>query len=138
LAAWELVCRPKVQGGLGIINLAEQNKCLLMKHLHNFLNHANLPWVHLAWEAYYSTALPSANTREVSFWWRDCLKCVHAFCSMLDIWRQTLLATHFPHLFSFSKDTEISVAATLELDPLHNHFHLPLSVEAFTQLEELQ
>ena len=38
LARWDIICRPKDQGGLGIINLKLQNKCLLAKWLVNLLN----------------------------------------------------------------------------------------------------
>ncbi|CAL5096550.1 unnamed protein product [Urochloa decumbens] len=34
LVAWERVCQPKSQGGLGLKQLATQNKCLLLKLLH--------------------------------------------------------------------------------------------------------
>lgn len=37
MVAWKVVCRPKDQGGLGIINLNVQNKALLLKNLHQFL-----------------------------------------------------------------------------------------------------
>jgi hypothetical protein len=43
LAVWDMVCRPKDQGGLGIINLRVQSKCLLLKHLHKFYNRADIP-----------------------------------------------------------------------------------------------
>jgi hypothetical protein len=38
LAKWDILCRPKDQGGLGILNLHLQNKCLLAKWLVNLLN----------------------------------------------------------------------------------------------------
>jgi hypothetical protein len=38
LARWDLICRPKDQGGLGIIDLEIQNKCLLSKWLFKLLN----------------------------------------------------------------------------------------------------
>ncbi len=53
LAAWDLVCRPKKRGGLGIINLEIQNTSLLLKHLNKFFNKKYLPWVHLIWNKYY-------------------------------------------------------------------------------------
>ena len=37
LAKWDILCRPKDQGGLGILNLELQNKCLLAKWLVNLL-----------------------------------------------------------------------------------------------------
>ena len=68
LASWEMVCRPKNKGGLGIINLKVQNKCLLMKHLHNFYNNADLPWVKLVSNAFYYNEVPHAVTSCGSFW----------------------------------------------------------------------
>jgi hypothetical protein len=38
LAKWDILCRPKDQGGLGIINLEIQNICLLSKWIVNLLN----------------------------------------------------------------------------------------------------
>ena len=38
LAKWDILCRPKDQGGLGILNLQLQNKCLRAKWLVNLLN----------------------------------------------------------------------------------------------------
>jgi hypothetical protein len=38
LARWDILCRPKDQGGLGILDLQLQNKCLLAKWLVNLLN----------------------------------------------------------------------------------------------------
>jgi hypothetical protein len=37
-ARWDILCRPKDQGGLGILDLQLQNKCLLSKWLVNLLN----------------------------------------------------------------------------------------------------
>ena len=42
LTTWDLVCRPKYQGGLGVINLSIQNDYLLMKHVHKY-NQLDLP-----------------------------------------------------------------------------------------------
>ena len=42
LAAWEMVCKPKAQGGLGVMDLTVQNNYLLMKHIHKFYNKANI------------------------------------------------------------------------------------------------
>ena len=53
LAAWPLVCKPKLKGGLGILNLGLQNEALLMKFLSKFYNKVDVPWVHLIWDSYY-------------------------------------------------------------------------------------
>lgn len=43
LAAWDMVCKPKNKGGLGIINLEFQNCALLLKHLDKFFNKHDIP-----------------------------------------------------------------------------------------------
>jgi hypothetical protein len=48
LVAWKKACLPKIQGGLGIINLRTQNTTLLLKHLHKFYNGNSRVYPHLA------------------------------------------------------------------------------------------
>ena len=38
LTKWKIVCTPKDQGGLGVLNLDVHNKCLLSKWLFKLLN----------------------------------------------------------------------------------------------------
>jgi hypothetical protein len=52
LASWEMICRPKDQGGLGVLDLRIQNKAILIKNLHKFYNQKDIPWVKLLWQAY--------------------------------------------------------------------------------------
>jgi hypothetical protein len=74
LVSWEKICKPKKQGGLGVINLRIQNQALLMKNLYKFYNHMDIPWVNLIWRAYYSNGeAPHAMNPQGSFWWRDCM-----------------------------------------------------------------
>ena len=47
LASWDMICRPKEQGGLGVLNLRVQNQALLLKNLYKFYNHMDIPWVNL-------------------------------------------------------------------------------------------
>ena len=49
-AAWQMVCLPKSEGGLGAIDLYVQNDALLLKNLHKFYNKEDLPWVRLIFE----------------------------------------------------------------------------------------
>lgn len=79
LAAWNMVCRPKYKGGLGVINLKIQSEALLMKYLHKFLNHCNVPWVELIWSTYYIDKVPHASDPCGSFWWRDVMKLIPIF-----------------------------------------------------------
>lgn len=78
LISWKKVCIPKEQGGLGVLNIAIHNRCLLMKHLHKFLNHEDFPWVKLIWESYYPGVVLS-NRPMGSFWWKSVLKLLHQF-----------------------------------------------------------
>jgi hypothetical protein len=72
LVSWEKICKPKKQGGLGVLNLRIQNQALL--NLYKFYNHMDIPWVNLIWRAYYSNGeAPHAMNPQVSFWWRDCM-----------------------------------------------------------------
>ena len=52
-AAWEMVCLPKEEGGLGIMNIETQNQALLMKNLDNFFNKKDIPWVNMIWKKHY-------------------------------------------------------------------------------------
>jgi hypothetical protein len=38
LEKWSIICRPKDQGGLGILDFENQNNCLLSKWLFNLIN----------------------------------------------------------------------------------------------------
>jgi hypothetical protein len=74
LVAWDMVCRPKKKGGLGILNLKLQNQGLLQKYLHKFYNKIDTPWVYLIWNSYYTGKVPHAMSPSGSFWWRDIFK----------------------------------------------------------------
>jgi hypothetical protein len=41
--AWTMVCLPKEEGGLGVLNLSIQNEALLLKNLHKFFNKMDIP-----------------------------------------------------------------------------------------------
>jgi hypothetical protein len=149
LAAWELVCKPKDKGGLGIINLELQNDALLLKQLYKFYNKAAIPWVDLVRYAHYSDDVPHASKKVGSFWWRDIwslswqFRGVSGNGSTILFWKDRwsdngLLAEHFPMLFSFAQDPDISLQKVINLDTeLHNLFYLPLSHMAFQELHNV-
>ena len=101
-ATWELVCLPKEEAGLGVLNLQTQNEALLLKNLHKFYNrhHSN-------------GELPSATKRVGSFWWKDILKLLDSFkgLAMVNVhdgksylfWLclNKVPRIHYPKLFSF-------------------------------------
>ena len=67
-AAWELVCLPKSEGGLGVLNLQTQNEALLLKYLHKFFNRQDIPWVNLIWEKHYANgSLLASSSLKGSF-----------------------------------------------------------------------
>lgn len=76
IAAWDTACKPKDQGGLGIIDLQSQNDALLMKFLDKFYNSADIPWVTVTWTRFYSNnqTPPHARSPVGSFCWKDILK----------------------------------------------------------------
>jgi hypothetical protein len=45
-----------------------------MENLHKFLNIADIPWVHLVREKYYTNGRLPNHVKKSSFWWRDVLK----------------------------------------------------------------
>jgi hypothetical protein len=53
--------------------------------LHNFFNRADIPWVHLVWEKYYSTGKLPNHIKKGFFWWRDILKLVDKFKGMASV-----------------------------------------------------
>jgi hypothetical protein len=80
--AWKKICRPKTQGGLGVLDLNIQNKALLLKNLHKFYNRHDIPWVQLIWSTYYSNGSIPGNQLEGSFWWKSHLKMVDLYKAM--------------------------------------------------------
>lgn len=152
-AAWPLVCKPKGEGGLGVLNLQTHNQALRLKHLHKFFNNSFLPWVKLIWDKHYRNGrLPSSSNLKGSFWWKDALKFPCKFkgrasvkisnghtCLLWDdIWNGNIRKLQFPELYSFAKDKSISLSKAHSSDPLCELFSLPLSVEAFGQFQNLQ
>jgi hypothetical protein len=74
-----MVCLPKSEGGLRVLNLETHNEVLLLKNLHKFYNRADILWVHLVWEKYYSNGKLPNHTLKGSFWWRDILRLLNLF-----------------------------------------------------------
>jgi hypothetical protein len=155
LANWDMVCRPKDQGGLNVINLRIHNKALMMKNLHKFYNNHDIPWVHLLKQAHYSTDLaPHACSPKGSFWWKDCMKHnelfrEHTICMAhkgdtillwKDMWQESIGEDDYPHLFSFAKDPSISILKARDMinEDIYDLFNLALLMEAQAELDDLQ
>jgi hypothetical protein len=141
----ELVCRPKDQGGLGVINLIAQNNFLLMKHLHKFYNRANLPWPNLVWEVYYSSSLCLPSQR-MCLSGGGTISRVFLFTNRLPY--DMLVLTH--QLVPGAAQKEISTLIFLHrkwkyyrllcywLESLQDHFKFPLSTKALAEFHQLQ
>lgn len=152
LAAWDLVCRPKQSGGLGVINLQVQNDALLLKFLHKFYNKHDIPWVQLLWDTYYTNRIPHAVDPCGSFWWRDIMHLSPIFRGVTtiqvqngktilfwkDSWQDNIVADTYPRAYSFSLHEDMSVKDFLSIQSLNAAFHLPLSPQALQELRQLQ
>jgi hypothetical protein len=75
LVKWDILCRPKDQGGLGILNLQLQNKCMLAKWLVNLLN-TEETWQSLLRNKYLRTkTLTQVSSKpNDSHFWRGLLR----------------------------------------------------------------
>lgn len=151
LAAWELVCRPKEKGGLGVINLRIQNEALLLKHLHKFYNKVDVPWVKLIWDSYYYNVVPHGTMLCGSFWWKDIFKLSGKYLSRTQVkvnngstllfWSDkwmldgptTFVRDRFPMLFSYVIDDKQSIQELVNSEDFVGLFHLPLSSQAFEE-----
>ena len=126
-----------------------QNKALLLKHLHKFFCQADIPWVKLVWSL-YDPGPPHAQSPRGSFWWKDVFSLIHIYRSFTksrvgngettlfwkDFWhKDVILCEHFPHLYSFVLEEDSSVADMVRLVNPNDAFALPLSSQAYEELE---
>lgn len=141
MVACNRACCPKSSGGLDVINIRIQNQAMLLKFLDFFYNIADLSWVRLVGDTYYSTSIPHATVRCGSFWWKHICKLMPVFGGVslcvvgngIDIamwhdkWNGDPFSTRFPCLFSYVREEDRSVASFFSSSNLVNIFHLPLS-----------
>jgi hypothetical protein len=113
VAAWDMVCKIKDRGGLGILNLELQNEGLLLKYLHKFNNKVDTPWVQLLWNTYYIGRIPHSMEPVGSFWWKDVCKLMPTFKGFAtstvknglttlfwkDVWLSSVAVDDFPRAF---------------------------------------
>jgi hypothetical protein len=152
LAAWDMVCKPKENGGRGILNLKLQNQGLLLKYLHKFYNKVDIPWVHLLWNTYYLGRIPHSMEPVGSFWWKDVCKIMPIFRGFAtttvgdglstlfwkDDWLSGVNAENFPRAYSFASNEDVSMQSFLTADRLSFNFWLPLSPQAFEEVKDLE
>jgi hypothetical protein len=156
LAAWDMICKPKLKGGLGIVNFQKQNAALLLKFLDKFYNKKELPWVKLIWFAHYEGKIPHEEKLCGSFWWRDVMKHVDNYRGVAaithgkgdtvlfwsDNWKvngsSVPMGQRFPRLFSYVLSPNNSVAQVYQEEDISSLFYLPLSAQAYQELVQLQ
>ena len=152
LAAWDMVCRPKKNGGLGVVNLKIQNDALLLKFLHKFYNRHDIPWVHLIWDSYYGDSIPHAHDACGSFWWKDLTQLMPIYRGVThvkigngsstlfwkDNWSQSIYADSCPRAYSYAISEDVSVQHIFTSPHLQENFHLPLSIQAHDELRSIQ
>jgi hypothetical protein len=135
-----------------VLRLETQNEALLIKFLHKFFNNNDLPWVNLIWNNYYLSRGLLGHRNIGSFWWKSMIKLLPNFKGLAhpvigngksisfwdDQWSQNIARQKFPELFSFVKNTKLSIKEAKEQDQFAGFFHLPISEQAYEQYLELQ
>jgi hypothetical protein len=146
-----MVCLPKKQGGIGVIDLNTHNEAMLLKFLHKFYTKADIPWVRLVWENYYGNGKLPGQIKKGSFWWRDIVKLLDKYKSLASVlvaigdtvllwsdkWNGNIPAQLFPELLSFARNPAITLQAAINKPLFLINFFLPLSAQAHVQLQQL-
>jgi hypothetical protein len=153
LVAWESACKPKDQGGLGIIDIKDQNNAMLLKFLDKFYSKSDIPWVQLTWSKLYANnqTQPHVSILVGSFWWKEVIGLFNKFQTMarckpnrggtILFWSQIWIGHDqpfkelYPKLFSFTKKPRCSIQYFIEQDE-NRLFSLPLSQQVAMQLEQ--
>jgi hypothetical protein len=96
LAKWEILCQPKIQGGLGIQNLELQNKCLLSKWLFKLINEDGL-WQELLRNKYIKDKSIGSCTKKPtdSHFWKRPDECQRYFYGFWVLQNQRRVANSF-------------------------------------------
>ena len=137
LVKWDLICKPKSLGGLGIINILVVNKCLIIKWWWKIMTTtSDKPlWLNILKAKYFPNSSSTlARASGASQFWKDLVKLRPTFQSLvkfvvhngrstrfwLDWWcGSTMLANAFPVLFSYYPDHEISIFSSNNWDLQH-------------------
>jgi hypothetical protein len=152
-APWHMVCLPKEEGGLGVLDLNAQNRSMLMKQLHKFFNKAIVPWIQLIWDHHFVRGkLPfHGKAAKGSLWWCNLLKLLLSLKEVAhpllkdgttcllwhDTWDGQVWTQTHPELFSFARNKFIYVSTAASTPLLQDLFFLSLSSEAFSQFQLL-
>jgi hypothetical protein len=142
LSKWNIICRPKEQGGLGIEVLELKNKCLLSKWLFKLLNVEGV-WQELIHNKYlHSKSLSQVKvSSQDSPFWKGIMRVRDDFFSrghfklgngqMVRFWEDTWLgdtplAIQYPSLYCIVQRKNVLVADVLSRSPLNIAFRRSL------------
>ena len=149
LARWDLIYHPKDQGGLGIIDLEIQNKCLLSKWLFKLFNEDGI-WQSLLRKKYLgSKTLSQVSAKPTdSHFWKGLLNVKHTFLSYTsynikdgsqisfweDVWRGNRpFSERFPNLYHVVFNKHDTVEQVVSTNPLNLSFRRTLGGVKLTE-----
>jgi hypothetical protein len=142
LAKWSILHKPRSAGGMGIIDLDIQNKCLLSKWVFKLLNEDGI-WQHMLRKKYLKCKTLSHVERRKgdSHFWSGLMEIkklvlergrfqVHDGSQTRfweDLWLgRELLSVKYPALYNIVKKKNMSVAHVLSMTPLNAYFRRAL------------
>jgi hypothetical protein len=143
LTKWNIICRPKEQGGLGVEILELKNRCLLSKWLYKLLNEEGV-WQELLHNKYLKNkTLSQVTTKPTdSPFWEGLMRVKDDFFSRgsftigngqqvrfwEDIWLgDAPLASQYPSLYNIVRRKNVLVADVLSNTPLNIEFRRTLT-----------
>jgi hypothetical protein len=138
LAKWGIICRPKDQGGLGVLNLELQNRCLLSKWLFSLFNTEGA-WQQLIRNKYLGSKIITQVARSPgdSQFWSGLMNIKDEFLRMgsfhlqddkeIRFWKDTWLENtslkeQYPNLFNIVRRKNASVEEIFSSRPLNVSF----------------
>ncbi|XP_073357973.1 uncharacterized mitochondrial protein AtMg00310-like [Aegilops tauschii subsp. strangulata] len=139
LAKWDIIYRPKDQGGLGIENLEVKNRCLLSKWLYKLSVETETTWAQILRSKYLqSKTLSQVTVRPTdSPFWKGLMRVKAAFFNRTnfivgngnttrfweDTWLgETPLALQYPSLYRIVQRRDSLVAMIMQSIPLNIQF----------------
>jgi hypothetical protein len=143
LTKWNIICRPKEQGGLGVEVLKLKNICLLSKWLYKLLNEEGV-WQELLHNKYLKNKTLSQVTAKPtdSPFWKGLMGVKDDFFSrgsftigngqQVRFWEDTWLgdsplASQYPLLYNIVRRKNVLVADVLSNTPLNIEFRRTLT-----------
>ena len=142
LAKWDILCRPKDQGGLGLIDLKVPNKCLLSKWIVNLVNGKGTRQSLFRNKYLSSKSLPQVQAKpNDSHFWRGLMKIKEEVlaCGSFEIkdgkqtrfWEDTWVGQRpfkdqYPRIYNIARRPHASVASVLSSEPLNISFRRAL------------